>query len=388
MSSSEAGTPMKNSWHFLGIAISMAQTLGLHRDCTSYPVLDLRTKRLRKRIWWCLYTQDRLQGLEQRRQPRIRDGEYDVPMLSTEDFEIARDPEHETHLAELFISKTKLALIISAVLNTRFNPFATSNPTPSISTCTTALDTWLSTLPAFAKLDPAQSTSSVDSLFLQKANLHLLHVSAVLTLHQNSIVVGKAPSPTTHLVQGMTTTTSSLASQLLDSYLAPYLPSYIVPALHKAAHAQIATICTSQDHRTATAGLSTLLRLIHLLRETYDSADAAFLNLQAALHASPLSRSFEATRAKVLTPPPDSSCVPGWVMPNDEWEVEQVVTPPLSALCEAESPDLDQNASMKMEEDLAAKNENFDLDFWGMVDLDCAGLGGEEDAEGDVDIEA
>ena len=386
MSSSETGNAIKNSWHFLGTAISIAQSIGLHRDCSSDPRMDVATKRLRKRIWWCLYTQDRLQGLEQCRQPRIRDGEYDVPMLSVEDFDVHRDSEQDRQLAELFISKIKLCLIISAVLNTRFHPFASTSSMPSVSTCTTALHTWYSTMPAFVKVESLQSTSLVDPLFLQKANLQLLHASAVLTLHQNSIIGGKTPSPVTRLVQSMTSSTTSLASQLLASYLAPYLPSHVIPALHIAAQAHLATICTSQDHRSATSGLSTLLRLIHLLRETYDSADVTFLNLQAALHASPLSQSFEATRGKALTPPPDPSTVPGWLTPNDEWETEQVISPPLSSLSDADSPDLGHDDSMMMDEDQAANNEHFDTDFWGMVDLDGAGLDGDADAEGIADI--
>ena len=75
---------------------------------------------------------DRLIALGMRRPTRIKDEDYDVPMITLEDFEIeaipesitcvlpectiARDTEKQRQLAILCIQKAKLCLCISNVL--------------------------------------------------------------------------------------------------------------------------------------------------------------------------------------------------------------------------------------------------------------------------------
>jgi hypothetical protein len=75
----------RNSWYYTGLALSLAQNMGLHREPdNSHP-----EQHLRRRLLWSLYIRDRLIALGTRRPMRIRDDEYEVPMLSQQDFDCA-----------------------------------------------------------------------------------------------------------------------------------------------------------------------------------------------------------------------------------------------------------------------------------------------------------
>lgn len=71
------------SWHWTGIAISLAQTVGLHRNPDAEQRnerLTDRTRRLWRRIWWCCFLRDRWQSLGTGRPMRINTEDCDVPM--------------------------------------------------------------------------------------------------------------------------------------------------------------------------------------------------------------------------------------------------------------------------------------------------------------------
>lgn len=64
------------AWHWVGIAISMSQTVGIHRG---------QQDGLRRRIWWCLVVRDRWLSLAKGRPMRICDDDCDVPLPTAED---------------------------------------------------------------------------------------------------------------------------------------------------------------------------------------------------------------------------------------------------------------------------------------------------------------
>lgn len=64
------------AWHWIGIAISLSQTVGIHRG---------QQDALRRRIWWCLVVRDRWLSLAKGRPMRICDDDCDVPPPTAED---------------------------------------------------------------------------------------------------------------------------------------------------------------------------------------------------------------------------------------------------------------------------------------------------------------
>lgn len=77
----------KQTWHWISIAVALAQTAGLNQNPESL-ALPQRKKSLRKRLWWCCFLRDRVVSLYMSRPMRVRDEEFDVPLPTIEDLEI------------------------------------------------------------------------------------------------------------------------------------------------------------------------------------------------------------------------------------------------------------------------------------------------------------
>ncbi|CAI4220060.1 unnamed protein product [Parascedosporium putredinis] len=125
----------KDAWHWLGIAISLARCLGMHRDPGTK--ICPRTRKLWKRIWWSALMRDRLLTLGMRRPTRISEADFDLPMLEETDFEIGafqsmcessvlpdctllRDAGIQRELAQLCIAKVKLCVYTGHILEAQY----------------------------------------------------------------------------------------------------------------------------------------------------------------------------------------------------------------------------------------------------------------------------
>ncbi|KAH6972128.1 fungal-specific transcription factor domain-containing protein [Ilyonectria sp. MPI-CAGE-AT-0026] len=78
----------KETWYWTGITQSLANVMGMHRN-PDHMDISQAMKRLRKRIWWSCFVRDRLLALGIRRPARIRSEDFDVPMLTLDDCEMA-----------------------------------------------------------------------------------------------------------------------------------------------------------------------------------------------------------------------------------------------------------------------------------------------------------
>jgi hypothetical protein len=128
----------KQGWHWTGIAIFLAQMVGLDRN-PDVLRLSQKEKSLRKRVWWCCFMRDRLVSLGMSRPMRIRDQDFDVPLPTVADFEadslldFARDfPNPFEHtslcnkdtriqLAEIFIHDVRLCMLIGSILSGQYS---------------------------------------------------------------------------------------------------------------------------------------------------------------------------------------------------------------------------------------------------------------------------
>jgi len=128
----------KDGWHWLGIAVATATSIGLHRLSSSDPSHITQTTRecagvittvrndhnttstarqgLQKRVWWSLIIRDRLMALGLRRPTCIDLGDSDVPMLTTGDY---GDDEHSTGVVH--IQMAKLSLCVGHVLAAQYS---------------------------------------------------------------------------------------------------------------------------------------------------------------------------------------------------------------------------------------------------------------------------
>ncbi|OQV06188.1 Fungal specific transcription factor domain-containing protein [Cladophialophora immunda] len=95
---------MDSNWWWIGTAVRLAQQMGLHRELG--PGESTRhggTPALRRRIWWTLFTRDRIAALAQGRPIIVDTDSCDVRMVTCNDF-----PEPEDLTAVIFVHWVRL----------------------------------------------------------------------------------------------------------------------------------------------------------------------------------------------------------------------------------------------------------------------------------------
>ncbi|KAM5469102.1 hypothetical protein MauCBS54593_004454 [Microsporum audouinii] len=354
----------KDTWHWMGVSLSLAHTIGLHRDPTSSNMHPKRQK-LWKRIWWSTYTRDRLIALGMRRPTRIRDEDCDVPLLTVDDFEIApfsagvlqvigdceltHNCEYQKDLAMMFIEKTKLCLCISHVLSAQYSvlghrlggttettmmlvPKKTATEACEVRACDIALDSWKSGLPDAAVYRPATSwslTQGEEVLQLHRNLLQMIYLTTLSALHRpqvlptNSLATVEAElqSYSRAKVRHAAVEITKVAQELHSLDLTRYLPTSGVTVLLPAVIIHLLDIKSSDSNiRSASLGrFYQCMQILQRLREIYASADFATSFLEAAMRKAGVHISMDLVDqekqqkakpeppANTLTPPPDAS---------------------------------------------------------------------------------
>ena len=115
----------QDPWYFLGIAISLAQGIGLDQP-SIHVTKDLRSRRLWRRIWWTIVGRDRIFAITSQKRIRIRDDEIQITSLTYSDFDtlplttttqllrdcpLATDCVSKVMSADLVMSQASLLLI-------------------------------------------------------------------------------------------------------------------------------------------------------------------------------------------------------------------------------------------------------------------------------------
>ncbi|PGH18721.1 hypothetical protein AJ80_04374 [Polytolypa hystricis UAMH7299] len=357
----------KDTWHWMGVSLSLAHTIGLHRDPRNSS-MDARRQRLWKRIWWSTYTRDRLIALGMRRPTRIKDEDCDVPMLTIEDFEIKTfSPEsmqilgdcdmfhnlkQQRELALLFIEKSKLCLCISHVLSAQYSvlshkfggttettmmlvPKKSASEACEVRHCDQELEKWQAGLPEETRYQPS-ATSTVGNgdevIHLHQALLRMIFLTTSSALHRPQVLPA-SPFPTVEAeLQNISRTKvrqaaveiTSIAQELHTLDLIRCLPTAGVTVLLPAVIIHLLDI-KSNDPNVRTASLHRFyqcMQILQRLREIYASADFATSFLEAAIRKAGLQLSTQVSqepqqqqtrpvftyptrRPNTLTPPPD-----------------------------------------------------------------------------------
>ncbi|GAE00257.1 C6 transcription factor, putative [Paecilomyces variotii No. 5] len=322
-------SPQKDIWHWIGICKTQALSIGLHRDPTRANV-DPTTQRLWIRLWWTLYSRDRLIAIGMRRPTQINEGISDVPMLGLNDYDLRplhpsvirmlqcpqlENISQQKHLATMFIEKVKLCQCLGRILFAQFSPSnhqfgATDRTTITLvprqasdaerARCNQKLDTWLNRLPKDAQFIPASPNhikEGEDVLLLHCAMLRMIYhaTSSVLycphalafadkgylkditwsTIAQKRI--DDAATNITHIIQGL--------SQL---NLVKFLPQSGVTVLLPAVLAHLANLTSTNPEvrNISTYNFNRCMQVLHVLKEIYPAAgiEAARIEVTVKLH--------------------------------------------------------------------------------------------------------
>ncbi|KAI1415176.1 fungal-specific transcription factor domain-containing protein [Hypoxylon sp. FL1857] len=329
----ETPDDQKDTWHWMGVAISLAHTIGLHRNPANTN-MSPRKQKLWKRIWWSCFMRDRLIALGMRRPTRIKDEDFDVPMLDEHDFEIepladeiqiigpectlVRDVLMQQELALMCIAKAKLCLCISHMLKAQYSVLIrdksraenTTNSTmmlfpnkqldnvESVNSCDLELLAWVQSLPACCQYRPLSTLDLKNgraTIAVQRNLLHMVYYTTISALHRPQFL----PSSPTHApqtsaqAQDMSRTRvrdaaaqiTRMVAELHTLRLEKYLPTtgvtVILPAM--IIHLLEMKNPLPQPREIAMRGFKQCMKAMEKLRDIYAAADYAVAFLDAAL---------------------------------------------------------------------------------------------------------
>ncbi|KAL2814753.1 fungal-specific transcription factor domain-containing protein [Aspergillus granulosus] len=361
----ETPDDQKDTWHWMGVSLSLAHTIGLHRDPANSR-MDVRRQRMWKRIWWSTYTRDRLIALGMRRPMRVKDDDCDVPMLTLDDFEfhpfspeivsmvgnseILQSVSHQRELASMFIEKAKLCLCVSHVLSAQYSvlshkfggtmettmmlvPKKSAAETFEVRRCDQELEDWLAHLPTeiqYTPSAPAKLSEANEVLHSHRALLKMVYLTTSSALHRPQVLPAiPFPSMDTELqdisrnkVRFAAIEITNIAQDLHSLNLTRYFPTTGVTVLLPAVIIHLLDIKSSDPNvrMTSLQRFYQCMRILQRLREIYASADFATSFLEAAIRKAGIQLTVPPqelhnranntrdanSRASALTPPPDS----------------------------------------------------------------------------------
>lgn len=203
-----------DAWHWLGHSLHISRVIRLH--CIAIQAdIQFHPQGLLKRLWWCMYIRDKLVALGSRRSIRIHENAYTVPMPAPSDFDI---PASETawiptiegshsaqgrvqaqHLAQAFVLKAKLCVILGQILESRYLLPSNSSgtaieiesryyPNPDASTdsgfwqCDRELEYWRANSQGFLQTVP--ENIAPNAAYLNQGLLRLIFFWTVMALHR------------------------------------------------------------------------------------------------------------------------------------------------------------------------------------------------------------
>ncbi|RMZ82000.1 hypothetical protein DV737_g2311, partial [Chaetothyriales sp. CBS 132003] len=341
----EAPDDPKDIWHWLGIAISLASTIGINNDvsCSS---LDLKTQKLWKRIWWCCYLRDRLISLGMRRPLRIRGRDFNVGMLELDDFETTSLPIEQSRLlgacpavhnssTRVTLAKLCLALInlckcVSQVLHLQYclmgqkigdtkNTTVRLVPKQSVADlsevlhCERALEEWyLSTPPELHYFQPDTQERAKPNddgvISLHRSLLTGVYLTTISALHRpytfasaNGVTIApELKERSGYRIREAAKETAEMYNDLYTQNLIRYLPNTAVSILLPALIILLFDLKSDDAFLRQASGRRFQICMLALqrLREMYASADFAFSILDTLVCRTHINIS--------VTPPPET----------------------------------------------------------------------------------
>ena len=328
----ESPNGRKETHHWIEIAVSLAHKIGLHRNPEESTALEPWRRKLYKRIWWSAYMRDSQIALGTRRSTRMtrmKDVDFDVPMLQLTDFEldtlpdgpccipadckVVRDTEKQRQLAVMCIEMAKLCMCISHILSVQYGVTSSKASTwtatilfaeslepgdDQIQASAKALQEWKDRLPEAAQYvtpTPHDVDSSNSCLVLNRAFLHTVYYAALSSLHWSQLLpsTGMLPSAarsnvvdiSREAVRLAATKITEIAGTLQNLDLVRYLPSPSITVLLHAIVIHLLDVLAPEEflRRTSLQDFCKCMQIMAALRDMYAAADYSTAFLQAAI---------------------------------------------------------------------------------------------------------
>ncbi|KAF2717413.1 hypothetical protein K431DRAFT_233189 [Polychaeton citri CBS 116435] len=195
-----------STWTMTVQLVALAQDIGLHLDCSSWSI-SLWERRLRKRLAWALYMQDKWSALMHGRPSHINASDWAVPEPTIDDFSDSVSPlptpmeddlDAETSKGRiLFMQMINLTGIMAEVCETFFSQAAKSEIANAGRYATQLvlnrakpvqirLKNWFSSLPPECKMDHFSSTPQQQQVS-STGYLHLAYYATEISIHRRIV---------------------------------------------------------------------------------------------------------------------------------------------------------------------------------------------------------
>ncbi|KAF9187858.1 hypothetical protein BGZ50_001714 [Haplosporangium sp. Z 11] len=190
-------------WVMLGMAIRMAQDLGMHRNSTRWHLPPLDTE-IRKRLWWTCYVMDRWVSACTGRPLAIDDIDCDVdyPSAMEQDWaspdgdSASPNEENSEKLKEessfalrYFVETIKLAQILGQILERVYSATTRNHGPSQVSSTAVELDAmltkWLLALPPDLKYNHKSDPTKMNRWVL---SIHISYYTVLILLHRPYMV--------------------------------------------------------------------------------------------------------------------------------------------------------------------------------------------------------
>ncbi|OJJ88404.1 Zn(II)2Cys6 transcription factor [Aspergillus glaucus CBS 516.65] len=166
-------------WSFVGLLVGLATSLGLTLECRPMG-LPAWEKRLRRRLWWAIYSEDKWRSLLMGRPPYIRHDEWDVTDLDDQDFILDRSSDDQAQQAGLpFQQFSRLSCKSNADSSLRLSQRLSSNFSESLHVARALLQKlkdWYSVLPPQLKSQTGHFTIDDPTPKCTSTSLHFAYI--------------------------------------------------------------------------------------------------------------------------------------------------------------------------------------------------------------------
>ncbi|KAL1878851.1 hypothetical protein Plec18167_004146 [Paecilomyces lecythidis] len=196
--SAVADTPFHSS--FMGTVVGLATSLGLHLDCQTWRIPSWE-KRLRRRLWWITFSEDKWRSLSSGRPSFINRDDWQVSKLTDSDFEMDTASSHLDTILNVSNDEIQQALpfrllcSLAQIAEDVYKAFYTVRTTAELSTDIRAsletvrplrgrLSRWYSSLPESLRLRKIfESEPSIEEVGLT-APVHFAYLTLELYLYR------------------------------------------------------------------------------------------------------------------------------------------------------------------------------------------------------------
>ncbi|QSZ32152.1 hypothetical protein DSL72_001723 [Monilinia vaccinii-corymbosi] len=175
----EPGVVPKNVFYWNGVATTIAQGFGMHRN-PSGSRLSPADKRLWKRIWWTLYTRDRSVAVAMGRPAHINLEHSDLEMIREEDFIDDHTGYEDEVRVQFFLQYVKICQITDEIIFQHYSVHSRNqgNTSLNLQQCNQALNEWFQNCLTQIRWNPSNNHN------FWPAYLHLIYHTTKCLLYR------------------------------------------------------------------------------------------------------------------------------------------------------------------------------------------------------------